>query len=346
MFSSQTGDFDIQQKHIDNTGYYVVSSGVQNNGVIGKSSVAARIIPGNTITIDMFGNVFFRDFEYKMVTHARVFSLEADFLKHKGIGLYVSTLLSYLSHKFSYSNMASWNKVKDLFIKFPVNIESKIDYNFIESYMRELEQERIRELEQYLRVTGLDTYALTKREHEILTSHAGGRTRLFRIGDLFNVKKGTRLVKSHMHPGLINFIGSTACNNGITATVSNTGHLHPGNTITVTYNGSVGEAFYQSDTFWASDDVNVLYAKKNLNEYIALFIIPYLRKTGARYGYTFKWTKEKMQNDEIELPVTDSGELDYTYMEAYIRAIEKVVIRGVVEWKNKIIETTKAVVNA
>lgn len=44
------------------------------------------------------------------------------------------------------------------------------------------------------------------------------------------------------------------------------------------------------------------------------------------------------------LPIKN-GEIDFEYMETYIRAIEKVVIRGVVEWKNKVIEATKSVVN-
>lgn len=289
--------------------------------------------------------IFWQEYPYFTSDKIKVMVLKSGTVNKENACYFISLIKKAFCH-FSWGQTSFKEDIlKSTLITLPTK-NNKIDYNFIESYMRELEQERIRELEQYLRVTGLDTYTLTQREHEILTSHAGGATCLFRIGDLFEVKKGTRLIKSHMRPGLINFIGSTACNNGITATISNTEHLHPGNSITVTYNGSVGEAFYQSDIFWASDDVNVLYAKKNINEYIALFIIPYLRKIGTRYGYTFKWTKEKMQNDEIELPVTDSGEIDFAYMETYIRAIEKVVIRGVVEWKNKIIEATKSVVNA
>lgn len=319
-----------------------------NNGILGYVDYLdeEHKIQGESIAVGMLGMRFFymdRDFYAGQFT--KTLFPTYSFLNKNNVQYFIA-LLNKQSGLYKSVLVRDFEKVfYDSKLLLPVK-GGKIDFDFIEFYMRELEQERICELEQYLRVTGLDTYTLTPREHEILTSHAGGVTCLFRIGDLFEVKKGTRLIKSHMRPGLINFIGSTACNNGITATISNTEHLHPGNSITVTYNGSVGEAFYQSDIFWASDDVNVLYAKKNINEYIALFIIPYLRKIGTRYGYTFKWTKEKMQNDEIELPVTDSGEIDFEYMETYIRAIEKVVIRGVVEWKNKVIEATKSVVNA
>lgn len=44
-------------------------------------------------------------------------------------------------------------------------------------------------------------------------------------------------------------------NNGCTAMVGNTENMHPANTITVCYNGSVGETFYQDRPFLASDDV-------------------------------------------------------------------------------------------
>lgn len=297
----------------------------------------------------MFGNVFFRDFEYKMVTHARVFSLEADFLEHKGVGLYVSTLLTYLSHKFSYSNMASWNKVKNLFVKLPVDIENKIDYNFMDSYMRELEQERIRELEQYLRVTGLDTYALTPREHEILTSHASGATRLFKVSEILSVattKKKFNAVDvtfGGKHP----YVVRTSQNNGVRGYVSeDEKYLNPA--CTISFGQDTATMFFQEKPYFTGDKIKIMSLKYGkLTEQIACYIIAAMGKT----FHNFKWGESSFNEDvlndvELILPVTPENELDFEYMETYIRAIEKVVIRGVVEWKNKVIEATKSVVNA
>ena len=140
LFKSQNGDFDIQQKHIDGKGAFVVSSGIQNNGIIGKSDIDAKIIQGNTITVDMFGNVFFRDFPYKMVTHARVFSLSSKCLKNDKCGLYITSLLKYFPLRFSYSNMASWAKIKDIKIKLPITQTGTPDYEFMETYIRALEK--------------------------------------------------------------------------------------------------------------------------------------------------------------------------------------------------------------
>ena len=144
--------------------------------------------------------------------------------------------------------------------------------------------------------------------------------REFSIGELFNVQKGTRLTKQDMTAGTIRFIGASAVNNGITALIGNNTHLHPSNTITVSYNGSIGETFYQTEPFWASDDVNVLYPKFPMTKEIALFMLPIIKSVGKNYQFIDKWKKEDMESDVIKLPAMPrSGEPDYEYMENYIK---------------------------
>lgn len=145
----------------------------------------------------------------------------------------------------------------------------------------------------------------------------------FLIGELFDVVKGTRLTKANMIPGDIRFIGSSAMNNGCTAMVGNTENMHPSNTITVCYNGSVGETFYQDQPFLASDDVNVLYPKFDMTKEIALFIAPLIKSVSARYNYVDKWKQEEMISGAIKLPVDLSGEPDWAYMDEYMSAVMK-----------------------
>ena len=144
------------------------------------------------------------------------------------------------------------------------------------------------------------------------------RWELYKISDLFNVQKGKRLTKADMKDGKIRFIGASAINNGITAYISNDEHLHSQNTITLSYNGSIGEAFYQDEIFWASDDVNVLYPKFEMNREIAFFIIPLLKTAGKRYAFVDKWKKEDMEKSKILLPADIDGNPDYKYMENYV----------------------------
>lgn len=140
----------------------------------------------------------------------------------------------------------------------------------------------------------------------------------FLLSDLFEIRKGKRLTKENQTEGDTVFIGATATNNGITSYVGQE-PIHQGNTISITYNGSVGEAFYQPKPFWASDDVNVLYPLGfKLNEKLALFFCTVLRHEKQMWSYARKWNKEKMKNTAILLPVDESNKPDFEAIERFM----------------------------
>lgn len=79
-------------------------------------------------------------------------------------------------------------------------------------------------------------------------------------------------------------------------------------------------AFWQSHDFVTGQNIQVI-SGTILNEYIAQFLIPLLRK---QMQAKFNWggngaTLKRMKTLEIMLPVTDSGEPDYEYMEQYAK---------------------------
>ena len=145
------------------------------------------------------------------------------------------------------------------------------------------------------------------------------------FSQLFIIEKGTRLTKAKMVDGSINYIGATAFNNGVTAKIGNTEHLHPAGTLTVCYNGSIGQTFYQEEPYWATDDVNVLYPKFKITPNIAKFLCSVIYKIGLKYAYIDKWTAEKMRNTMIKLPSNVDNEPDWEYMENYITNIKSKV---------------------
>lgn len=144
----------------------------------------------------------------------------------------------------------------------------------------------------------------------------------YAMESLFRFVKGKRLTKEDMLPGNINFLGAIGENNGVREKIA-TNYCWEPNCITVNYNGSVGEAFYQVEPFWASDDVNVLYAKDfwKMNKYIAMFLITIIKANKYRFGYGRKWTIEKMKETVIKLPSQTDGTPDFTYMENYIKSL-------------------------
>ena len=124
-----------------------------------------------------------------------------------------------------------------------------------------------------------------------------------------------------MVEGDVNFIGAISDNNGVRQLIDVASVFSP-NCITINYNGSVGEAFYQHEPFWASDDVNVLYADGwDLNKYIALFIVTAIKANRYRFSYGRKWTLDKMKDSVIKLPKSMDDHPDWTYMENYIKSL-------------------------
>lgn len=142
----------------------------------------------------------------------------------------------------------------------------------------------------------------------------------FRYDKLFDIKKGQRLTKHNMAEGKTPFIGAIESDNGYRQFVSASPN-HEAGTITVSYNGSVGEAFYQSAPFWASDDINVLYPKFNMNAYIAMFICALIRAEKFRFNYGRKWHLGRMKESIIRLPSDSAGEPDWAFMEGYVKSL-------------------------
>lgn len=166
LFEGQTGDVDLQQKDVNGKGTYFINSGIENNGVKGKTDKQAKIFSANTISIDFWGNAYYRDFEYKMATHNHVFSLSGDCIKNQKVGLYLVTQMSYMRTLFSYSNMGTWNKIKELFILLPIQIGENNkpiismckkyhpdgyipDWSFMEKYIRAIEKEVIKDVVEF-----------------------------------------------------------------------------------------------------------------------------------------------------------------------------------------------------
>lgn len=160
----------------------------------------------------------------------------------------------------------------------------------------------------------------------------------FVLGRLFVIKKGKRLTSAEQEDGCNNYIGAIDSNNGIANHIAQA-PIHKGNTISLSYNGSVGEAFYQKDPYWATDDVNALYSKyEGFNEQIGLFIATVLRQEKYKFSYGRKWTLDNMNITIIKLPAkrnndgtiyldtskkySDDGYVpDWQWMENYIKSL-------------------------
>lgn len=354
LFKSFNGNFDIQKEHINGRGEYVVTAGLGENGVLGRSDTEAAIFSANTITIDMFGNAFYRGFRYKMVTHARVFCLQPMFKINSAQGLFLATTLHFLKYKFGYGNMCSWAKIKSEKIILPT-LGGEINFSFMEKFIEELERERVEELDAYLCATGLKNYELTDAEKSALTkfdefSRRGGVAKKFKIGDLFLVVSNPQLNKESFHfsdNGEYPYFTRTVLNNGIAGYVDYLDEKHKinGNSLAV---GMLGmQFFYMKKDFYAGQFTKTIYPKfDNFNKDIAQYFICWLNKKQNFYQSHLVRDFERLFNETtILLPISEDGKINYKFIKDFIKAIEKLVIKDIVLWADKKIEVTKKVID-
>jgi hypothetical protein len=194
-------------------------------------------------------------------------------------------------------------------------------YRYGRQANKTLKKIELPELPDWLKTYKIDYSRIATKIKQKETSLNIHKWKKYKMGDIFTFYKGKRIIKEDMISGNINFIASIDNNNGIREKIDII-PTHQGNCITVNYNGSVGEAFYQNVPFCASDDVNILYPKNwTLNKYIGIFLISIIRFNKYRFGYGRKWTLEKMKETLIALPSTNENMPDWQFIEKYIKAL-------------------------
>ncbi|MGT0063040.1 restriction endonuclease subunit S [Helicobacter pylori] len=370
LFEASNGDFDIQKRHINHKGEFVITAGLSNNGVLGQSDIKAKVFESHTITIDMFGCAFYRSFPYKMVTHARIFSLKPKFEINHKIGLFLSTLFFDYPKKFGYENMCSWAKIKNDKVILPLKPTANtqtlkdIDFNFMEKFIAELEQCRLAELEAYLKATGLSNTTLSNDEENALNLFNGknsgrGNTPIgltwqsFKLGDLFEVlpyKKRFDANKVNIYASKTKdtypYVVRTNLNNGIRGYLKeNTNFLNAGNTIS--FGQDTATMFYQEKPYFTGDKIKILRCKNpNFNKINALFFITSLTKAFRNFSWgSASFSVSIIENQNISLPTNQHGGIDFNFMHTFINALMKQTIQGVVQYSSAKIQATKEAIS-
>lgn len=225
----------------------------------------------------------------------------------------------------------------------PCDNIKNIDFDFMESFIRELEEERIRALNAYLLATGLKDYALSAEEENALEAIKTVQWGEFEFKQIFNnIKQGRRLKKEDQKEGTIPFVMSGTTNTGVVGYISNPVASFPSNSITVDI---FGNTFYRNFDFGAGDDTGVYWNdKENYSKDEMLFFTAAMGKSlFGKFDYGNKLRSSQSFDIKMQLP-TKNNKPDYATMETFIKAVEKLVIKDVVLYADNKIAATKNVV--
>nr|WP_277294171.1 restriction endonuclease subunit S [Streptococcus hyointestinalis] len=247
-----------------------------------------------------------------------------------------------LSNFGGYSSYPTLSTLKKLTILLPINNE-QIDFDFMDSFIAELEAERIAELSAYLKVSGLDNYELSIEEQNALRAYDSMEWGEYRLEDLFGKStRGKRLKSLDRISGKLPFVTAGEANTGISAYIGNDVKIFQANTTTIDMFGS---AKYRNYNYGADDHIAVVHTE-NLSKFASLFITATIERAShtGKFSYDRNFYAKDADELVIALPKDGIGNIDYTFMENYASALQKLVIKDVVQYTDKRIEATKTVV--
>lgn len=333
----------------------LLTAGADNQGLAryAKKNQCPTILK-NVISISANGAntgvTFYQNNEFAVLQDAYAIKLKDIEIPNEQVGLFLASCISKILHgNFSWTYKAGWERIKDLSIKLPVKESEEIDWDYM--------QERIAELEQYLIATGLNDYELTDEDKEILATKLDGwgvlqnstsvngclkEAKSFKLEELFGEPtRGTRLIKERRIAGDTPLVTAGFNNQGVAEYISNEEQITFNSGLTI---DMFGNCFYRDYKFKADDNI-LVFDLKNIPKEAKLYIASAINKVvGGSYSYSRQYRVKSFNNTIISLPIMSNGTPDWEFMEKYIKATEKVVIKDIVEWKNEMIEKTKEVV--
>lgn len=246
--------------------------------------------------------------------------------------------------------------IENQIVKIPVK-DGKPDFEFMESFIAELEAERIVELEAYLEVTGLSDCELTDDEQKALNKIGNVEWGEFKVGDLFekltlrnknsNFNKLTDTSKVQSDEFDLPLVNAKVGDNGIMFYGRSEDFESEEMTIDVISNGAIatGTVYAQPQKTGVLWDAYLLKSKFiTINKSQLIYLSASLQKSiKLKFGWEYKAVWSKVQKESIQLPVKD-GKPDFEIMTQFISAIQKIVIKDVVEYADTKIQAHKEVV--
>lgn len=329
----------------------LISNSSTDNGVMGFSNLRANN-KGNTITCSdtTLGadTMFYQQHDFIGYSH-----IQHLVPKFKPFNKYIASVIIAACRvatlkKYDYGNKFNREAMRKTKIQLPTK-NGEIDFDFMESFIAELEAERIAELDAYLLATGLNDYELTEEEQEILHEFEQGKIefREFKIGELFEVNSYKKrfdankvLISEFGKP----YVVRTSLNNGVRGYINeDEKYLNEGNTIS--FGQDTATVFYQEKPYFNGDKIKILKSKDNkFNKENSQFFIAAMTKSFS----SFSWGRSSfnvkiIENQLIKLPIKNNKP-DYEFMETFITAIKKLVIKDVVLYADRKVEATNIIV--
>ncbi|GAB6012662.1 restriction endonuclease subunit S [Viscerimonas tarda] len=267
-----------------------------NNGIVGYVEPIDIIPnPANSLSIAGSGSVlatFFHDYEY-----------------YSGRDVYIAKPKQPLT------------KSQMLFYAYAIE-QNRYRYNYGRQANKTLKNIRVPsldELPEYVNAIDIQSPFSEKPLLDEKIALNTSKWQWFRLTDLFDVERGTRLTKEYREDGEIPLITAGLENEGVNQFIGNDEMTQYQNHITI---DMFGNSFFRDYAFCCDDNILVLKQKQPIiTKYIGIFIAAILHRDNYKYAYGRQYRQKNFKQHLIKLPTTVAGQPDWLFMENYIKSL-------------------------
>ncbi len=321
-------------------------AGITNTGIVNHVLNPIAVFPENSITVDIFGNVFYRDYAFGAGDDTGVYWNDEIEYSREIMLFFSIAMQTSLRGRFSYGEKLRSSQSLNFSMKLPAK-NGDVDFDFMELFISELEAERVAVLDAYLSAAGLKDFTLTPLERETLEDFENVDFEEFKVIDIFDVKNTSNILARDvvMDSGKVPYLCASAQNNAVSSYITyDKIFLEKGNCVFI--GGKTFVVTYQEKDFYSNDSHNlVLYlkneaARSKLNQ---LYLATCIKKSlGNKYSWGDSISKTKIQTDKVLLPIKNKKP-DLDTMKIFMSAIQKIVIKDVVQYTDRKISAKKSV---
>jgi hypothetical protein len=154
--------------------------------------------------------------------------------------------------------------------------------------------------------------------------------------------RGKRLKSEDRISGNLPFVTAGETDEGISDFIGNNVTVFSNNTITIDMFGS---AKYRNYNYGADDHIAVVHTEE-ISKFSAIFVASSIHKSSynGQFNYGRNFYAKDADQLNILLPV-QNNEIDFAFMDNVVSAIQKLVIKDVVEYADRKIDLTKKVIS-
>lgn len=337
-----------------------------------KDSKPTILIHSNNQNIVYLENPF-----YLKDGHGATSVLQCENLNKLNQSFIIGCIDKVIKYKYSYNKKATKIELKNTLIQLPIK-NDKIDFEFMEEYIRELEKQKLNKVKEYINcilddninlIGGgksllnnklhdnlLQKCQLSNEEKQALADFNNDKIKWgeFKMGDLFErIKtkklpfKADELPKEPTGKYILPCLTSSFRNQGLNYFAPKENATILKHVISIPSNSDVYRAYFQSNEFTVLSDAYAMrwiFDDVELLREQYLFTVPCINKVTDLSIYSYKnklggWNI--VQNKYIQLP-TKEDKPNYQLMQNLISAIQKQIIQGVIEYTEKKLSTANS----